>query len=344
MRAVRLHGTQDLRFETIDPAPEPRADEVRVRVAYAGICGSDIHNYKTGQWITRSPSTAGHEFSGLVEMLGSEVAGLSIGDKIAADSRYYCNNCNACDIEDYHLCEELGFIGEAIDGGFADYVTLPSHLVHKCAPEALLDVVALAEPLAVALHAINRINIKDENPLFVVGCGPIGALVVVASKIMSDRPIFVCDQNSERADLVSRQANAQQVDMADFLEGKDDLSRRVAHVIDTTGNIAVIGNIISKVSGTTLGLVGIGSGTIDFDPVELVEREISVVGCHAFTDELPVAVELLSKHPDRFTALIKHRIKLEDTPSEYKKITKGAASGIKTLIEVADPSNEADAP
>ena len=70
MRAVRLHDPRDLRFESVEMAAEPASDEVRIKVAFAGICGSDIHNYKTGQWLSRKPSTAGHEFSGWIDAIG----------------------------------------------------------------------------------------------------------------------------------------------------------------------------------------------------------------------------------------------------------------------------------
>ena len=99
MKAVRLHDKLDLRCEDVAKAPDPAPDEVRVQVAYAGICGSDIHNFKTGQWISRKPSIAGHEFSGFVEAVGANVRGLEIGDKVAADSRYYCSQCANCRCE-----------------------------------------------------------------------------------------------------------------------------------------------------------------------------------------------------------------------------------------------------
>jgi (R,R)-butanediol dehydrogenase/meso-butanediol dehydrogenase/diacetyl reductase len=81
-------------------------------------------------------------------------------------------------------------------------------------------------------------------------------------------------------------------------------------------------------------LVGIGSGTLKFDPVEVVERELIIVGCHAFQDELCAAIDLLETHPERFDVFIEHRIALEDTPEEYGKIVSGQVTGIKTLIEI----------
>ncbi len=334
MRAVRLYDRSDIRFEDVDLASEPADGQVRIRVAYAGICGSDIHNFKTGQWITRRPSTAGHEFAGIVEAVGQGVTCVSVGDRVVADSRDYCDACPNCRTGRHHLCEHLGFVGESIDGGFADFVDLPERLVFVSDPETRLDVLALAEPLAVAMHALAMIE-AQKGPMLVIGCGPIGALAAVASRLTSTRKVLICDQNNERTDLVARAADAAVVLLEDFETLAQDPSEPVRHVLDTTGNTGVIEAILAHLAGGTLGLVGIGSGKLAFDPVHAVEREIKLVGCHAFTDEMPQAISLLQENQNAFTSLIEHRVSLTDVPDEYERIVSGNARGIKTLIEVA---------
>lgn len=335
MKAVRLHDTLDLRCEDVAKAPAPAPDEVRVQVAYAGICGSDIHNFKTGQWISRKPSIAGHEFSGFVEAVGANVVGLEIGDKVAADSRYYCSECANCRSGKVHLCEGLGFVGEAIDGGFADFITVPAKLCIKCKPDAALDIAALAEPLAVALHALNLLNIPNDEPLLIIGCGPIGALSALASTCRSNRALFICDVNAIRAERCAELSGAAIVDLAGFSQSDSSAEKPVRYVLDTTGNIGVIDMLLQKMSGCTIGLVGIGSGELTIDPVHLVEREISIVGCHAFSDELPQAVALLHDKADRFEGVIGERITLEQTTAAYGVIASGTSPAIKTLIEVS---------
>lgn len=339
MRAIRLYGAGDLRFEKLAMAKQPAAGEVRLKVAFAGICGSDIHNYKTGQWITRSPSTAGHEFSGWVESIGAGVTNLSIGDKVMVDSRHYCGNCPACQVGAHQLCDNLGFVGESIDGGFADFVTLPVRLIKKCDANLKLDVAALVEPLAVALHALNRIRIAANEPLFVVGCGPIGALIAVASCIQSARKLYVCDLDPSRVELITKITQADPLNLTSLLTLNPPA--RPSHVLDTSGSVKLIEQIIRHTSGLTLGLVGIGSGSFDLDPVTLVEKEISLVGCHAFGDEMNSAQRMLEQHEERFMPLIDHRIRLEQVTEEYRNICNGQAKGIKTLIQL---SNEPPAP
>ncbi|MET1413709.1 alcohol dehydrogenase catalytic domain-containing protein [Roseibium sp. HPY-6] len=335
MRSVRLHDPLDIRFEQVDPAPAPGKGEVRIKVAFAGICGSDIHNYKTGQWISRRPSVAGHEFSGTVDAVGEGIDRLSVGDKVVADSRHYCTNCVNCQTGNNHLCSQLGFVGESIDGGFADFTTLPERLVFACDPSMKLDIATLAEPLAVALHALDRVRIEMHDPLLVVGCGPIGALVAVVSDILHQRPLLICDRDRFRVETVAAASAGQAVDLAAFDQFQSLPGNTVRHVIDTTGNVEVIQKLEATLTGATLGLVGIGQGTFPFDPVGAVERELTLVGCHAFKDQLLRAVQLLEQHSDRFRPLIEHRISLEDTPAEYARISVGKASGIKTLIDLS---------
>lgn len=109
------------------PAPDP--EDVRIKVAYAGICGSDRHNYKTAQWITRRVSTDGHEFSDWIDDIGSDDVGLESGDKLIADSYIYCGTCRYSLVGSSQLCQSLGFLAEVVDNGFADYISLPTPLI-----------------------------------------------------------------------------------------------------------------------------------------------------------------------------------------------------------------------
>src|SRR5689334_24008478 len=110
MKAARLYGPGDLRVEDVTEPGVPDAGWVRLRVTAAGICGSDLHNFRTGQWISRAPSVAGHEFAGIVAALGPGVTDLTIGDTVVADSRFWCGECPACRSGRRNVCARLGFV------------------------------------------------------------------------------------------------------------------------------------------------------------------------------------------------------------------------------------------
>jgi (R,R)-butanediol dehydrogenase/meso-butanediol dehydrogenase/diacetyl reductase len=336
MKAVRLHDANDLRVEEVAvPAPPPPGF-VNLEVRAAGICGSDLHNYRTGQWISRRPSTAGHEFCGRVTAVGEGVSDLAVGDVVSADSRMWCGTCPACASGRSNVCEALGFVGEVCDGGFAEAVQLPARLVLRHDPALSPHIAAMAEPLAVALHAVRRLAVPAGEPVLVVGCGTIGGLSALLLSRLHDGPLLVADLNAEKATLVAGVTGGAVVGL-DRAKIETALSGgRLRHALDATGSIQAIARALDLLSGGgALALVGISHGKLDFDPNILVEREISLVGCHAFADELPEAVRLLGDLAPALQRFIEVLPALDDVPGAYERLLRGESRALKTIIEVA---------
>jgi (R,R)-butanediol dehydrogenase/meso-butanediol dehydrogenase/diacetyl reductase len=326
MRAARLYSAGDIRAEEIAAPSTPLPGWVRLRVTAAGICGSDIHNFRTGQRISRSPSVAGHEFAGVVLECGEGVDALSPGDTVVADSRFWCGECPACMAGRTNVCRSLGFVGEVCDGGFAEFTTLPERLLLKHEPSLDPAIAAMAEPLAVALHAVNRLAAPTGEAVLVAGCGPIGGLAaLVLSEMGVD--VFVADRNAVRASLVAEVIGARVVAIEDA---------EVRHALDATGNIHVIRQLIERVDGGgSLAIAGISHGEIALDPNILVERELSLVGCHAYRDELPEAVALLPGLAPQLARFIDREITIDGIPDAYQRLLAGDAKGLKTIIRMA---------
>ena len=328
MEAVRLHGKGDLRVESIAPPPPPGPGEVSLAVTAAGICGSDLHNYRTGAWITRAPSVAGHEFAGHVTSVGPGVTHVAPGDRVIVDSRYVCGKCPACLAGTAQVCESLGFLGEAIDGGFAEAVTLPARNVLK-APDGVPDRhLAMAEPLAVAQHALSLLAAPEGAEIVVAGCGPIGAFVSLLAQEAGHR-VLLLDRNAARTALVAGETGATVTDL-------DTLgSHRFRYAVDTTGAGAVISGLAGSIAGASrLALVGIGAPAAILDPVHLVEREIAVLGCHAFADEdLAKIGQMLPGLSPRLDPFIEARVSLAEVPASYERLIAGDVAGIKTIID-----------
>lgn len=334
MKAVRLYAAGDLRVEDIASPPAPRAGEVRVTVTAAGICGSDLHNFRTGAWISRSPSVAGHEFAGRVAAIGEGVAGLVVGDAVVADSRVTCGSCAACRGGRPNVCEKLGFVGEVCEGGFAEEVVLPAGLLLKAPANVDAAALAMAEPLAVALHAVKRLAVQAGSPVLIAGCGPIGGLAALILSERHDGPLLVADRIADRARRVAEVTGARIVDLTAEAVGNALAGRPLLAVLDATGHPGVIGTLLDVISaGGTLALVGIGHGSLAIDPVRLVEREIALAGCHAFMDELPEAVALMPKLEGRLLALVDETIPLDAVPAAYDRLLAGRSVGLKTIIK-----------
>ncbi len=335
MKAVRLYEKGVLRVEDVPSPAPPEPGWASLKVIMAGICGSDIHNFKTGQWITRSPSIAGHEFTGVVTALGAGVENVQIGDFIAADSRFWCGECDACQRGQNHLCKTLGFIGEACDGCFAEYVNLPAKLLHKIPSGLAPQIAAMAEPFAVALHAINRLRLTPHEPVLIVGCGPIGGLAAVILAHQHQGPVVVVDRNAARVEGVAHVTNAQVATLnaqhiKELLQG-----RKLTAAIDATGSIDALQMLLNCVpSGANIALVGISHGKMEFDPNILVERELALIGCHAFQNEMPDAISLLPACASMIYQLIDREITLDDVPTAYTQIAANQVLGLKTLIRI----------
>lgn len=328
MKAVRLHAKGDLRAEEIASPSAPAPGWVNLAVSAAGICGSDLHNFRTGQWISRSPSVPGHELIGRITAVGSGVQGLAIGDRVVADSRFWCGECAACQAGNHHLCEKLGFVGEACDGGFAEQLSLPSRLLHRV-PEELPDTAAvMAEPVAVALHAVKRLNAPQDAPVLIAGCGPIGGLAALVLAEIGYRDIRVADRNPRRVARVQDVTGARLADLETAIPGG-----AVRHAIEATGSTMALRSLVELIgTGGAIALVGIMHGKIDLDPNILVEREISLIGCHAFRDELPEAISLLARCAARAQRLIDREIGISDVPQAYERLIAGDSEGLKTII------------
>ncbi|MBR0557871.1 zinc-binding dehydrogenase [Ciceribacter sp. L1K23] len=336
MKAVRLFDAKDLRVEEVAAPATPPAGFVNIEVRAAGICGSDLHNYRTGQWISRRPSTAGHEFCGRVTAVGDGVSDFSVGDVVSADSRIWCGTCPACTSGRSNVCEALGFVGEVCDGGFAEAVQLPARLLVRHDAELPAHIAAMAEPLAVALHAVRRLAVPAGEPVLVIGCGTIGGLSALLLSRLHDGPLLLADLNAEKADLVASVTGGSVVGL-----DKDEIETalsggRLRHALDATGSIQAIARALDLLSGGgALALVGISHGKLDFDPNVLVEREISLVGCHAFADELPEAVGLLADLAPALQRFIEVLPSLDDVPKAYERLLRGESKALKTIIEVA---------
>jgi len=325
MKAARLYAAGDIRIEEIAAPETPLPGWARLRVTAAGICGSDIHNFRTGQWISRSPSVAGHEFAAVVLECGEGVSAFAPGDTVVADSRFWCGECPACQAGRANVCTSLGFVGEVCDGGFAEFTTLPERLLVKHEPSRDPAIAAMAEPLAVALHAVNRLAAPEGEAVLVVGCGPIGGLAALVLSQMGVE-VLVADRNAARASLVADVAGARIVSV----EEAD-----VRFALDATGSIHVIRQLIDRLDGGgSLAIAGISHGETALDPNILVERELSLIGCHAYRDELPKAVAMLPGLAPRLARFIDREIAIDGVPDAYQRLLAGDAKGLKTIIRM----------
>lgn len=334
MRAVRFHGIGQVTVEDVAPPSAPGTGEVRLRVLAAGICGSDLHNFKTGQWIARLPVTPGHEFAAEVIDLGPGVADLKPGDHVVADSRVPCGSCDQCRGGWPNLCVHLGYVGEVCDGGFAEQVVLPAKGLLRIDTSIPPAVAALTEPLAVALHAIRRAEPKSGAPILIAGAGPVGGLACLLLRHFGHDAVLFAERHPARRGLVQRETGARPVLLEAAVIAEATGNRPIDCAIEATGAAPVLDQLINLVGpGARIAMVGIPTGTASINAIAIVEREIELRGCSSFRDELPEAARLLGELGGPLSRLAEDPISLEQVPEAYRRLIDGGGTRLKTIIQ-----------
>ena len=198
-------GTDNIKIENI-AEPVPSDNEVKIKIAYAGICGTDLSIYNDKKRV-EPPIIMGHEFSGVITEVGKDVAGWKVGDRVVAETtKEYCGHCKYCKIGQHSLCKERGALGQQVDGVYADYVCQKQEFLHKIPDKVSLLEAALAEPAACAYHAIfDRCNFKVNDKALIIGPGPMGLLVLEMLKSLNVfTAIIGVNGDSERLKLAEK--------------------------------------------------------------------------------------------------------------------------------------------
>lgn len=197
MRRVRLTEPKKAIIEEV-PYPKPGPREVVMKIAYCGICGSDLHASIGKHPFVPLPATPGHEFSGWVEEVGSEVKEFKKGDRVTSEPNLVCGKCYNCRIGRYNICEKLRVMGCQGDGAMADYFLLPVEKTVPIPKNLSLKHAALVEPVAVGTHAAHRAGDLYMKNVAIIGSGMIGLAVLASVVKAGAKNIWVTDMDEER--------------------------------------------------------------------------------------------------------------------------------------------------
>jgi (R,R)-butanediol dehydrogenase/meso-butanediol dehydrogenase/diacetyl reductase len=335
MRAVRLHGIGDLRFETVASPAAPAPGMVRLRVRAVGVCGSDLHNFRTGRWIGRVPVIPGHEFSAQVLDVGEGVDTLAPGDAVVADSRVSCGQCAQCRQGRPNTCERMAYVGEACDGGYAEFVTLPARGLLKVPADLPHAVAALAEPLGVSLRVIRRLDPQRGAPILIAGAGPIGGFAALLLDHLGYGPLYIVERNAARAALLAELAHAQPIAPDPAAVAGIAGAAGLRYAIEASGSAALFNFLVGALAGGgRMAMVGIFDGHPTVDASAIVERELEIRGCSVFCEEQREALELLAPLAGRLQRLISVDVPLERLPEEFARLLEGKSAALKTVVRI----------
>jgi L-idonate 5-dehydrogenase len=301
---VIAYGKGDVRVEELE-LPRPGPGQVAVRIAYGGICGSDLHYVHrggVGDYSIREPLTLGHEVSGTVAELGEGVDGPPVGTPVTVHPATPCGECAQCRAGRPNTCPSTRYLGSAahlphVQGGFADVLVVRAAQLVELPAGLALDRAALAEPLAVALHALSRAGDVRGRRVLVTGAGPIGVLVAAAARHAGAAEVVVSDLVPQALEVARRCGATSTVpagDQAGGLDAGDPLDVDVA--VEASGAPQALGTCVRHVvrGGIVVQVGLLPPGDVPAPGNLLVTKEVDLRGAFRFADEIRTAVDLLA--------------------------------------------------
>jgi L-iditol 2-dehydrogenase len=319
------------RLEVVDlPMPRPVADEVLLRVEACGICGSDVHGYDGSSGRRIPPIVMGHEAAGTVIAVGPGVTNVHEGDRVAPDSTVYCGKCAYCRRGEINLCDHREVLGVSTQdfrraGAFAEFVTVPHHILHPL-PESLpFPEAAMIEPLAVAVHAVSLAGETKGARALVVGAGMIGLLTLQALRVAECESVYVVDIEDSRLELATNLGataviNAKTADAAATLQRLTN-GCGVDIAMEAVGSTPTIRTAIENVrKGGTVVLIGNIAPTAEIPLQIVVSRQLRLQGSAASSGEYPRCIELLSTGQVNVSRLISAVAPLEEGAQWFERL------------------------
>ena len=346
MKAARLHAINDFRVDDI-PVPEPKGDELLLKIGACGICGSDIPRiFELGTSKQKYPLTIGHEFSGEIVAVGDKARSELIGKKGAVFPCIPCRKCSACITADYAMCLDYDYLGSRSDGGFAEYCLLPSewHFVASGDPDSDLEALSLIEPCTVAQHTLRKSNLTAGNSLLIFGAGPIGIMAARWARIFGAGPVMLVDVLDEKVSFASERGecvvNGRTVDV-------DTEFRKLNHgkppdiCVEGTGSGVALGQAIDCVR--TFGTIAVMGNPHQDTLIALAQhsnilrKELTLQGVwnshYAATpiNEWVHTMQMLDTGRMEVRDLITHRTGLDGLPKLCGDINDGRISICKAI-------------
>jgi len=334
MKSIEYISPDNLKYSNITK-PKIKADEVLLKIKSVGICGTDLHIYHGGMDLP-TPLIMGHEFSGIIAELGSQVKNLKIGERVVGEHIISCGACHYCSIGKPNLCGNSKVIGLHVPGALAGYLAIPANLVYKIPASLSFDEAALIEPLSIAYYAVLKAGFLLGKKVAVIGQGPIGLLVdqilknsgayVIGVDIFEPRLEFAKKKgwvdkiiNSKKHSVVNeiKKLIPEGVDICFEVVGQENTMELALEITRRAGDVFILG-VFESLSKINL--------------MHIVKKELNVHGSWTCAFSFPPVIELLADKKIDLKSLITHRYPASRGIKAFEDAASYNGKRIKSII------------
>ena len=337
MLQARMVNPREILIEQVEK-PLTSPGHVLLKIGEIGVCGSDIHVYHGKHPYTSYPVIQGHEFSAEVAELGEGVTGLTRGQTVTVEPSVTCGNCYSCRHGRYNICSHLKVMGFQTDGAAREYFLVPAANVVPLPPGFPRKFGALIEPLAVAVHAVQRLGCAEGKRILVLGAGPIGNLVAQAAQALGALAVAVTDRNPFRLEVANRCGLEKAINIED---GQRHLEEFLGEdgpdgIVECVGAQSTIEQAVASArKGSRIVVVGVYGEKPRIDMGLVQDRELELAGTLMYRrEDYLEAINLAQKGLIQLEPLITHTFALADYQQAYRLIDEQPNSVMKVLIEV----------
>jgi len=348
MNAAVLEEYRRFKWKQVSQ-PEIADNEVLIKVAYAGICGSDQHIFK-GEFHPRTkiPFIPGHEFAGVISATGPKVLKFHAGDHVAVDPIIWCGKCPACLRHHYPACSSLKLLGVDVNGGFAEYINVPEHMLYSVDKSIPIHHAALVEILSIGFHACSRANVKKDDTVVIWGAGKVGQSILQAVRTKTANTVIMIDLLDKRLNLAKshysdiitinagKENPVERVKEISGGKGVDIAFEAVGHHTDVKGVVNPVRGCIQSIRGAgTVCVLGLGDEPLPLLMKELIWKEAKIVASRVSHGEFAETIENLRKGTLKPDALVTDILNPEMIQNGFEMLENEPENHLKILLKFA---------
>lgn len=328
MKAAVFHGKNDIRVEDVE-IKRPGPNEVLVKIEACGVCGTDLHIYEGAEGAAACvpPTILGHEFSGVVYEVGSDIKDFKPGDRVCVDPNDMCGSCYYCKIGKAHFCENMIGIGTTTHGGFAEFCTVHEKQIYKIGDSLSFEEGAMAEPVACCLHGMDLTGVKTGDTAMLIGGGTIGLIMLQLAKLSGASTLIMVEPVQSKRDMALKLGADITIDPFNQNIEKVLKTHNINHIDAAIECVGHKGTMLDAIrytgKGGTSMLFGLTnpSSEIPLYPFDVFKREISIKASFINPYTQKRAISLLESGKINVRDLITDKVQLKDINKVFEDKT-----------------------